>query len=472
MLKDTRLAFRSMAVLLAALILVPILAACDLDGADGPPTPIVVTSTPASPQSEATPSLTEEASPTAEGDEPTEHAENPTPTATDAAEDDDEIDELPIDLEEIEQQVAELRQLPKLEDIDAEVIDREELNSRVDELVGEDYTPEQARIDALASWLLGLIPDREIDLYQLQLDLLGEQIAGYYDYTTDKLVVVTQDGEMTVSDKVTLAHEIDHALQDQHFDLESMDEIAEDDDQSFAITALTEGDATLLMNNYVFTYLDPMELLELFGESGNEDFDVFDNAPRYIQDSLLFPYQEGQTLVEALQADGGYERIDAAFASPPLSTEQILHPEKYLGPNPDPPVTVELTDISTNLGENWTLLDSNVLGEWDIRIMLDEMGADDATSAAAGWGGSRYQVYESGDGAAVSVLRTVWDSPDELNEYQAAMTDILQGLDQDNGLVRNGELLMTMVSGQDSVTYVSGTDPEAVKAAAEALAGS
>ena len=313
-------------------------------------------------------------------------------------------------------------------------------------------------------WLLRLIPDRDLDLFQLQVDLFSEQVAGYYDPDTKELVVVTDQGELGVSDKVTMAHEIVHALQDQHFDLIAIDEFAIDADHDTAITALVEGDATLSMTDYMLGYLDPLELIELLGETfQGAESDVLDNAPRYIADGLLFSYDSGQVFATALIDEGGYTAIDEAFSDPPTSTEQILHPEKYIGPDRDEPMLVDNPDVSRDLGEDWELLRGDVLGEWDLRIMLEDNGvaAARARAAAEGWGGSWFDIYES-DAGALSLLTTRWDSDEDAEEFADAIMRTY-GSDSEIGAIwTDGERTSSVLASGDTVVVISGTDEDAV----------
>ncbi len=435
-----------------------------------PPTAIVITSTPESASSGVTqtPSPTAESSPTpspepAGNTTATPHATGTDPTATASSDD----SETRANIEEIEREVVELRGLELLTDLDEQIIDREELASRVETIVGEEYDPEQARIDALTYWLLRLIPDRSLDLYQLQIDLLSEQVAGYYDPETGELVVVTDDGELSVIDEVTLAHEIVHALQDQHFDLIAIDEGTSDADRATAATALIEGDATLSMTEYMFTYLDAGEIAEMLGDSllGDQEFGVLDSAPRYIADGLLFSYEAGQTFATAVYEEAGYPGIDAALQDPPQSTEQILHPEKYLDSTRDEPVVVENPDITQELGDDWELISADVLGEWDFQIMLEENGVAGSTSAtaAAGWGGSWFDIYESDD-AALSLLTTRWDTAQDADEFGDALLSSF-GADAEFGQVwMESDRYFGLVESGDTVVVISGTEETSVSA--------
>lgn len=465
-----------MRLLMTLLLLGSLLAACsltddDTEDTDEGPSVRTVTSTP-------TPNESQQLAPTATENESQNEAPTatPSPTITDSVPtpteepsptepQDESTDEIEAEIEEIESAIIDIRGLDPKTDIAVEIIDRDELQTRIEDLVAEEYTPEQAELDTLTYWLLRLIDDRDLDLYQLQIDLLGEQVAGYYDPETDELVVVTREGRLTAIDKVTTAHEIVHALQDQHFDLLALDELATNSDVETAMTSLVEGDATVAMTLYMFEALDPMELAEVFAESlfQSEDFDVLENAPRYISEGLLFPYNEGQAFVDQIFTQGDFEAINAAFENPPQSTEQILHPEKYLDPSPDNPIEVTLADHTDALGDGWELVSGDALGEWDLRIMLDENGAQDPITAAEGWGGSWFDVYQSTDAAAV-VLGTVWDSERDADEFESAVEETFGTLEESGPLFTDGDRFLALERVDGMIYIVSGTDAEAVTA--------
>ncbi|CAN5487504.1 hypothetical protein BH23CHL2_BH23CHL2_00410 [soil metagenome] len=465
--------------LLALFVLGLLFAGCDVELQDDngdAPTAIVITSTPASPDHpDPTPtSRAEEWSPTTTATEGTEAVKDPatatpnvpnaSPTAT-PADSQDSTNQARAEIEDIEQAVVEIRGLEVLEDLDVQIIDRQELVNRIETILAEEYSEEEARIDALSYWLLRLIPDETLDLYQLQVDLLSEQVAGYYDPDTKELVVVTESGELSVTDKVTMAHEIVHALQDQHFDLIEIDELATDADRGVAITALIEGDATFAMTEYLLGYLDPLELAELLAESLTAgDTQVLDSAPRYVSEGLLFSYEAGQSFVTEIHNNGGYAAIDQALNDPPTSTEQIIHPEKYIGPNRDEPIDVQNPDVSEDLGAGWELLRSDVLGEWDFQIMLEENGATspEATRAAAGWGGSRFDIYES-DTGTLALLTTRWDTDEDASEFAGALLASFQSNAVNGGIWSESNRHFSVVASGDTVVMISGTDREAVE---------
>lgn len=421
------------------------------------------------------------ASATNEPDDPTATSEPEVEaTATAEASPTDEATSTPGDgggdpriaqLEQMQGDVEQLRELPLLEDINEAIITRDELRANLEVLLDEDYSPEEAAIDAEWLWLLRLTTDRDLDLYQLQLDLLSEQVVGYYDPETKELFLISDSEELTPSDKVTMAHEITHALQDQHFDLVALQDSTLDADQDTALTALVEGDASLAMTDYLIDFMTLEEQLEfLTGSLETGSTDVLDSAPRYISEGLTFPYETGLAFVQALFDDGSWPAVDAALEDPPTSTEQIMHPEKYMTTARDEPVAVDLPDLANTLGRGWIWSYGDALGEWDLGVLLEENGVADGAALSEGWGGSWFDLYQNGD-QAVTVLATVWDSDADAQAFAGGLRVSFEGttLDGENSWT-DGERFFAMIEQGDAVILVSGTDSAAVDAAAAAMA--
>ena len=430
------------------------------DPATNTPAP---SNTPEASDDQATTSPTEEAvaepTGTATSEATTDATTTPSDTATDAQQ---------ALLEQIEVEVVELRELELLNDINEAVITRAEFQDDLEETFAEDYSREQAALDAVWYWLLRLTDDPNMDLFQLQLDLLGEQVVGYYDSITKELVLITDNEELSAGDKVTMAHEIVHALQDQHFDLTMLDENAPDGDHSMALTALIEGDATLSMSDYLIDYLSLEEQLEFLSESLTPGAtDVFDNAPLYVSTGLTFPYETGMTFIQTLYDQGGWAAVDAAFQDPPTSSEQIIHPELYTGGERDEPLEVDLPDLSTTLGSGWVLTFGDSFGEWEIDVMLETNSVDNP-AASVGWGGAWFDLYQNGDQAVVA-LGTRWDSDGDAAEFAAALEVSFEELTPEGEGWTDGERYMTMIELTDAVILVSGSDRAVVEAAAATL---
>ncbi|HET6313383.1 MAG TPA: hypothetical protein VFH60_06070, partial [Chloroflexia bacterium] len=316
--------------------------------------------------------------------EPTEDA-GPQPTS--------EASNTKLDKEvmEVERNTANVRGLAPKGDVPETFLTQPQMKSNLLNDITEDYSREEANEDAMELWLLRLMDDPETDLLQLHIDLLGEQVLGYYDPEEDEMFVLRNQADLSPGSKQTLAHEFVHALQDQYFDLEKMlpDE-SHDDDRSLAIRAVVEGDATMAGLSYVRDYFTQADIEEFLQESSSADTSVLNSAPAYLRESLYFPYDAGADFVNELLMMDGFQAVDEALADPPASTEQILHPDKYFDSPRDEPIQVPLPPLTDTLGAGWTMVDWGTLGEFDLRVILDENGAADPDEAAAGWGGGSY----------------------------------------------------------------------------------
>jgi hypothetical protein len=221
--------------------------------------------------------------------------------------------------------------------------------------------------------------------------------------------------------RIVLSHELTHAVTDQHFDLTRADKLdaGDADDQATAYSGLVEGDATLMMQLYHDQVLSPAERAAADRAGAAEQSPKLDAAPPAIRESLLFPYAAGAAFVRALYERGGWAAVDHAYRDPPTSTEQLLHPEKYLGLR-DVPQKVSVPDLAGALGRGWRQGARIEWGEFDVRLLLEaNFQVTTAERVAAGWDGGELRSFQRGKGTAL-VLRTVWDSPAEAAQYCTA----------------------------------------------------
>ena len=271
--------------------------------------------------------------------------------------------------------------------------------------------------------MLGLMP-QDADLHQLVLDLYSEQVAGFYDSEKEELFLIAGSGDdLSALDEITLAHEFTHALQQQHFDIDSMLEAVEDNsDASTALRALVEGDASVAQFQYLIAQLARERQIEALTGSRNVDSSAFDSAPYILRQSLVFPYDGGADFVTALQATAaGWDAVDDAYSNPPASTEQVLHPQKYL--SGEAPVEVSLPDAAAALGEDWEDVYSDVMGEFFIRTYLEtRTTAPAAADAAAGWGGDRFALLQGPGDVYALVSLLEWDTTQDAGEFLDAMS--------------------------------------------------
>ena len=352
----------------------------------------------------------------------------------------------PALMQEVEEDIQEIRGLPLLAEFGVSTVSAEEYLADTIDSLDTDYPPAERARDQQVLVAFGLL-DPDVDLGDAYTELLGSSVAGFYDPFAGEMVIVTSgsDDELGAFDQVTYAHETVHAIQDQHFDLGALLTSEEEmtTDESLAMRSLVEGDATVAELDYLLSdmelaraYLDELERMDI-------DEELLDEAPPFLTGTLMFPYSEGYEFVQFLHDEGGWDLVNEAYGNLPVSSEQIMHPELYL--EGELPVEVEVRDLSHVLGEGWQHIDQDTMGEFVISLMLDESELSDeqVELAAAGWGGDAYAVMAAGDDVAI-VWNTTWDSEDDAGEFARAM------------VVREGQRLDGEVSTEGTATMIVG----------------
>lgn len=328
-------------------------------------------------------------------------------------------EELLAVIAEIEEQVIAIRGLEAAGIGPPDIITRAELGEELDALFAEQYPPEDRLRDNRVLRAMGLLEPDE-DVVELQLQLLGDQVLGFYDTVEDRMVVVTDTG-LDAAAKLTYAHEYTHALQDAAFDPEHFSQDGlENDDRQLAMTTLTEGDAMVTMLAWAFEHLSQEELLEI--GTGIELPDTT-GIPSWMVNQLQFPYTAGQLWIGGLARDPltpDFDEVDAVYGDPPLSTEQVINADRWA--SREPPIAVEAPDLAGILGGDWEVIDETPVGEASIGIFLEHHGIarPDASAAAAGWGGDHLAVAYGPDDAFAVGWRLAWDTADDAAEFAAA----------------------------------------------------
>lgn len=310
-----------------------------------------------------------------------------------------------------------------------------ELRKKMAQSLAEDLSTEQLEATEVSAKAFGLIPE-SLDLSNYLPELLTREVAGFYDPVRHYMALVRRGGaeDKGTADDVIIVHELTHALQDQNFDLKAFDEIDPMSDAATARSALTEGDATLTMSSYLAGgNVESLPFVSGAMKSLLENPEAFASAsdvpggselakaPAWIRDSLLFSYVQGFAFCLEVRRVGGQKLLDYAFTTdPPRSSEQILHPEKWLGKRDDP-VVLLWPDLAPALS-GWKKLSEGEAGEATIQTLLRQKGGDreKANTAAAGWGGDRFAVYGK-DGRRLLVWWTEWDSEGDAREFQSAV---------------------------------------------------
>ena len=297
---------------------------------------------------------------------------------------------------------------------------------------------------------LGLLSEKD-NLRELWLGLLDEQVVGMYELESKEMKLVGTGGPLSLMEELTLAHEYAHALQDQNFAAgDKAKQLAEeDDDRAMAFQALVEGDATLVQVAYGLAFKSKEEMAQLQSQAGGPSMAKLQSAPSVLHASLMFPYLQGATFVGELFREGGWAAVNKAYANPPQSTEQILHPQKYR--NGEPPVKVTLPNLPASLGPNWQSLGSETFGEMGWLIFLSESGnRQQAPVAAAGWGGDRYVVLQNGGKYALAAL-TEWDTADDSQQFLMGVRDVYRARGAKLTTVNPNRLTWTSSAGSGLV---------------------
>jgi hypothetical protein len=319
------------------------------------------------------------------------------------------------------------------------------------------YPAARRRVDEALYVTLGLLPEGT-DLREISAATFGEQVAGYYDPRNGRLRIVSGAAGTgnRVVDEMVLAHELTHALEDQAFGF-SLQELEASDDTGYARRALVEGTATALMYRYVERFFRGEEAL---GGLLSSAFGVTSTTPlpRFVMEGLTFPYIEGEAFVQSLleRAGGTWRLVDVALkARPPLSTEQVLHPEKWL--RVEVPVRVALRGVGEALGPGWSRASAGVFGEWQTAQLIAE-GGPRVPEASEGWGGDRYELWRRGSETVV-VVRWAWDTEDDSNEFALAVRRALaESVEVPFALSRSGRVT-TLVAGPDAARVLRSLPP-------------
>lgn len=334
---------------------------------------------------------------------------------------------------------------------------RDSMQSFIERQLTEELEPAEIEGTQAAYAAFGLIPDT-LDLRRLLLELYGEQIIGYYDPVTKELRVV--EGAPRDQLATVLAHELVHALQDQHVDLDSLVSRRGQNDRQMAAQSAFEGQATLVMfallvEDQLGRSLRPGEMPDMRAQLGaaleaqNSQFPVFRDAPQIIRETMLFAYLGGAAFMQALWRDAD-RRGESAFPAPigpllPSSTRQVIDPEgSFLAERHDP-VVLRLSAPPAD----WRLVYENDLGQLEIGILLKEHLGPGAEVAAERTAGDRYQLLAAPGGGKALVWFTVWEDAAAADRFAASYRRILERRSDRAGRVERIE-----VGGRPAVLVV------------------
>lgn len=271
--------------------------------------------------------------------------------------------------------------------------------------------------DQLLYETLGLM-DSEESLYDILLALNSEGILGFFQPDDKKLYVVQDSNDFSPADERTYVHEYVHHLQEINFDVKTkLDATQTDYDASRALRALLEGDATIAEFIYLNQQMEPEEQEASEPPPSDALNEALDAAPYIAIRTFVFPYVEGVDFAVRIYTDtGGWEALNEALRNPPVSTEQVLHIQKYI--SGEAPVKIEMPELLWILGDGWEHVRTDNLGEIFIRAWLEaDFSPQEAAIASSGWGGDAYSLFKGPDDQSLLVLPIVWDSDRDAEEF-------------------------------------------------------
>lgn len=322
--------------------------------------------------------------------------------------------------------VSRLRELEVKRPVKSGLKTRDQIELAVVRDLDEGTRPEEFQATAKTLVKLGLVP-KNFQLREYVIKLLREQVAGFYEPRTREFYLAAW---LPISEQRTvIAHELVHALQDQHFDLRRFETWPRgDSDAEMAAHALVEGEATVVMIQYsaelAGAKLDITKIASLTSflrsqDSGDDGtkFPVLAAAPPVLRETLEFPYVYGAGFVQEVLKQRSWQALNSSYHELPASSEQIMHPDRFL--IRDAPVKIDLPDLAVALGNEWSRVDADVNGEFGYFVLLaDFIDKRRAERASTGWGGDRYHLYENKKtGETVLVQYTTWDSDAEAKEF-------------------------------------------------------
>lgn len=352
----------------------------------------------------------------------------------------------PPAIAEVMDQLEQIRGFDFSQRVVAEPVTQAEIGQGYTKYLDQAFPEEFYARRSLAWQTIGVIPSGT-SIRDALLEYGNTQVIGYYDTVTGELKFIGEQDPSPL-ERITLAHELTHAIDDQRFGLERIDQLGAQcrDEEVEASTGLIEGNATYFMYRWAQAFLTPEEQVQMATEAVAQQPPPSD-IPPFIDATQLWPYTAGLRFVTWLDGTGGLDAVDAAFEHPPVTTEQVMHPERY--PN-DLPVPVDVPDLAPELGAGWSDLDVQAVGEmWLDQALRLRLEQDESDAAAAGWDGGIYRAWSQGDRVAV-VLATTWDSQRDAEEFAGAMSDWIEA---------TGRSATVLPADGESVRVLFASDP-------------
>lgn len=331
------------------------------------------------------------------------------------------------DVETVLRRLEDLTEVKRLRPVASRKMTRDQVMAYIAKLMDQEIPPARISEEQRILIALGMLPPGT-DLRQSYLGLLREQVGGFYDSRTGTYVVA--DWIPASFQAPVMAHELFHALQDQHVSLEPIrKKLKGDEDASLALSAALEGGATVAMISYIaglpassLTNLPAMgSLMGSLSGAATAGMPNFSSAPPYLQESLMFPYAFGTDFALTAMRKGSFAATVDILKKPPTTSEQILHPEKYFGREPEPaiPVSIQKKDWG---GQGKPATKPRHMGEFALgQFLRVGLRRDRADEAASGWGGDELLLLSRTGKSDAVIWKTIWDTPEFAARFRKAL---------------------------------------------------
>jgi len=329
--------------------------------------------------------------------------------------------------EEVQQTLKDLSAItgfPIRHPVAFESITREQINRYLQDHIKEVTKPAELRAEELTLKKFGFVP-QSFDLRKNTIDLLTEQAAAFYDFHRKKLFI--SDWAQTSMRDVALIHELAHALADQSFSLERFTKkVEKDSEKSLARQAVVEGQAMWLTNAVIARRSGRTKAkleAEDDGAEPNGKFPVFDQAPLYIRENLIFPYSAGERFQDAVYDQQQQMALSGVFRDPPVSSQQVLHPKKYFAH------TVPVLPVLPKDPKGVKRFAEGVMGELDHSVLLRQYASiDDAQDVAPKLSGSQYRLLERRKNKRIELVYvSAWTDAPTAQRFFHLYRKILEG---------------------------------------------
>jgi hypothetical protein len=337
------------------------------------------------------------------------------------------------DIDDSLARLSKITGLKQIRKVQFDTIDKPRLKVFLEEQIKQEVKPNEIRAEELALKKLGLVP-QSFDLAKNTVDLMTEQAAAFYDYRKKKLFLMDAATAGSGGDQDTvLAHELAHALADQHFNLNKYLHRGKTHDRTLARMAVMEGQATWLMyevqaqktGQSLVTSPSIVEAMSQTSDAGNSQFPVLSKAPLYMRESLLFPYMQGLKFQQAVVMKLGKAGFAEVFKNPPSNSQEILHPEMYMSGVP-----VKSPSMPVITGRSsYRVLTGGSIGEFDHSVWLEQYASkSEASALAPHWRAGAFELLEEKTKKHTILLyASEWEDPVSAQQMFDAYRRVLKG---------------------------------------------